>query len=1288
MPTHESPAEQDLSSILPDVMRSDEPVHVRHQTEGPLLSFSQEELKEKIRNSEQSLQELLAHIGIPPEHYTAEMIAAWTSADPNILDAFPLDTLPEMERRILESRLWGCVGKGQISIPDRWERYSSVGVQNDQLLPGSAFTRQLRERILFEKVSDRNEEPLKKLQEIALNAQWKEDPVIASEWIERLHAEGRDELVRFTIIPPYHLGPEPRESQEKRNELAARFPWLLDIEELPAALEESATVDGYLREMEDEERRAVLYDAYKAVHPGIRRKHPYDDPWDTDDEERPSAAEPQMVSHPLEKYRGGEDPFTARMYSYDNIPEAVAAVRFAILHPETFQVVPEGRADLRSSMFHRTLGIFSRTPREDIPEELMRFLIDNCMHPDVVSNADYREIWPQLAQATNAAEFRKRLEASCFRRAELDAVVDALPEFCGEEWILQATQESRLVRAVGAWLSEKHTAHSAEELRALTEQLIDHIQQTFEESGTSLERDGYERWLRHPQGGGSSRVNTQWLLEDFAPGVAWIIKQHRLPFGDAYKSTLASPFGRYRGEPIHDAIDRLLLARTDATVEELWEIVEEHRTLGVVSCRQLVEEYLPLFRKAFLTDIPRFTAFISECVIAPLAKSVAASDNASWDRQGLLRALETMACFDAAEARTALAKIFEDPVFAEKFRNALLWDPTDSLPALARLCASDITYPRPEKLNLHAKVEEGKIALQHLPMAWILDREADEGVVWSARRIPVLNEQAFTERWLSIVRNGKYPPPGDSAGLAGRSGRRGESRSEQDRKKTMKELRDQALQRLDHPEDSQGGVNPDNPELPSASLLSENPKTIGVLSEPLEGDARYVLVKICDDFDPAWLAHLPTSGTENLDLRTILQADHGDESVKNVSLEMRMGNDAVVPLPMGNSSATVDIPGGSVRSAGHWSKRVNTRQPVNATIQYGIGKDRSSGTATLADVLATIPSSLRTHAGSLGNMNDLPEFIREKLQSIDLEHTPLAKVVKQVQRIVHAYYEYHFLLTNIIYKERYRSLLQQMPYAENEHNEYLDFIHSLREEPEEIQGRGVCGQLSTVLEASLRSLGIPAYFGAGYCPSGTTITTNDAHAWVVVPFLDPAGKLFMKPVEATSGDMAGLDMARAEAPRVRTREEKEEKKKTTAVKERPVPSVIIDDEVEQWRRHLQSCLSPDMSALTREDIEQVTVLIQTADKLRRTPLDRIKDDLPARAPHHLIDALTPAITAMSPETRNRLALLQSDAKLSPAGHALVQYLLREGKSAYQAHLQSLKDSGYDKDLGITIEEPY
>lgn len=373
--------------------------------------------------------------------------------------------------------------------------------------------------------------------------------------------------------------------------------------------------------------------------------------------------------------------------------------------------------------------------------------------------------------------------------------------------------------------------------------------------------------------------------------------------------------------------------------------------------------------------------------------------------------------------------------------------------------------------------------------------------------IPVEKDRAekLADIWSAVVSEGEVPvsPPSES----------GMNESDALGRQPHDEIRNQLLQSIDRRPEPGGLSSGSDMCMPYVSDgLSENPRLVALLSRELEGDAQFLVQSIYTNYNPAWGSHIPSQSDDSFALRSLMTP--GGTAGESVSIEWRdVIAGTALPLPSGSALHSAD--GTETRFSGSWLQQtMTTERSVRARYLFA-SADNTDPSASLKDVLTQLDPELKQKlTAPLGALTDLPEPVRTELKELQTQMDSMTyeDIVEKTKDIIERWYEYSFVLKNPEYKEKYRQFLTAMPHPEGP-DPYLAFIHSLRKDDESIQGRGVCGQLATLLISALRQLGVPCAFATGYVAHEKEVTSNHAHAFALVPFKGNDGTLSMKPVD-------------------------------------------------------------------------------------------------------------------------------------------------------------------------------
>jgi hypothetical protein len=809
---------------------------------------------------------------------------------------------------------------------------------------------------------------------------------------------------------------------------------------------------------------------------------------------------------------------------FSTIEYAAAVSRFALAHANLL----EGQEGTATTLLQKLYATIEHLERESVPPEIVQFLKAHLWSHGVEASRHYYSV-RELSDLPAEAQSEEGILAMLASRNDYEAVRAVFQKNVrnplGTENPLlpelphTLTGDPRLTQLLASWLADHPdvSAFSMPAAMALRMSLDRHLHSGLREQFHD-DLDDYARWcLRYDE-----HHLEHWSTPRWKEGMEahcidlflWLQVHSQLSLADSWDwlqrfDQKLEPWAK------NIVFNSFVTAKTsDEERAALW---TRCLARGPQAAARLLENYPHAVRKLLATNSDITDDIRQEIVIPALASLTDTSDENAMSSavSSILSSLNFLSRIDPQEAQMLLEQCIASPTF-----KSVLLQQSDAVKQVAYICYAQIIYARPENIDAVSRWEQSDVHPSPLPISLMQQFEAESGMAWSERNVPILQPNQFTERWWNIVTSLRTPDFPREQSTGGEHGD-GTGSAESQRQSTEEEMRDDLLDSIDCAQEEQPADNPDAPILPQAPSLSKEPKIIGRLSRPLEGAARYVLTKICKEYDPRWQSYTPIAGAECIDTRDILHARAQTDS-SPVTLTMHVSHGSVIPHPMGSAVTDIKTNGPArARWASHWSRRIDTRKPVDVVMTYQTAALPHAGKQSAAEVIAALPPSLQCNASdALADMSNLPPSLAAALKDIELSNTPYADVLEQVQSLVLQWYKYEFILSSDEGKEKYRTLLSAMPYADPSAKPYLDFIHSFGD-GSSVLGKGICGQLSTVLLSCLRSIGCPVFLGAGYFVTTDTITTNDGHAWPVAPLLDDEGRLFLRPVEATSGEATG-----------------------------------------------------------------------------------------------------------------------------------------------------------------------
>ena len=1236
-----------------DIFAVRSPITARGQVESDLLSLSEDELRQHIAKGERRMENFLTAIGMNIERLSPGLIVEWCKADPNMLVKLATAHFTKGEQNKFVAFLDGMLIEGDRQYLNDHDSYEHTRSRNP------IEHQELRAELCAHVLStpppeDENKaRAYRNLQKFAVAAQIEMDSAIGLESFKTLpsddnYAERDVSRMLPRTVPRHILPPELRRS----NLEGSLQYWMERQMESPDTLEQEFEKEAEKTKANDEYWRNLGH-----FRESDKSKRP---PW---------GADPVKG---LLVYSGGFIGTTRIKFPSPQL--AIAMCRYLEKHPSAYEY----------SIAERLLNTASITTRENAPEELLQWIAIHVWKRPVAEN-DLDRKWEWLLHIPTEKKTTGMLREMLATNHDYSTLTKAMsgvfqgeaPEFYALEELPGLGNDPRVLSTAAEWI-ENHRqdiVSDREDLEDLSADLMIYLVERIRRDqdpatfGLDIERPTSE------SGSYIIDMNMERLRMEFAPLVVWILHGHHVPLATSYQ-WLAE-----RGETMPKELFGGILRHPEYSAEAQWKLWDSCKDSPLESAK-LITDHFALVMDACGKNAARFAQEVSMRILDP----VIAGKVDTWQWRWLAEVFESVAKVDQREARSLLDSFLEHEGCRTLLKR-MLESSAEVMASFAHLFYADIAFPE-QKKSTNVRWESDN--LQRPPAVAFAEKlESEGGVPWFARPIPCMDREAFIDRWLAIVRERELPPP-----LFGRncdSREHGDDHAEKDYERMMEQLRDQLLENIDDPIND-GHINPDMPNLPAAPMLSEKPRVVGTLSKPLTGDARYMLMKINRKFDPRYGAHLPLNSRECAHIRP--QMNREVKEGEDVELTMHMADGAVVPHIPGAATGDIDLPKGvNMRWQGYWSKRIHTNVPVDVTIPYRVGPAPVAGDARLADVLARLPNDAIPAGDILANIEHLPPTLRMALEAIDIEHQPLAIAVEQIQALVHQWYEYEFILANPVYKEKYRAFLAKMPYRDPRRNAYLDFIHSLREEDEDVLGRGVCGQLTTVLMSAFRSRGIPADFGVGFLATQQTITTNDCHAWPVVPMLDERGQVFYKPVEATGGGSDGVQRILAEAPK--SQPTPEEVATEDSHDQDPESSERnLRDQVEHWRTNLSgTLLGKEVSA---HDIVVADLIIRQAERWRahgilptKEVLTQLRDDIAnaGELPSHdenLGDAFSPEGIPLESGTRRILKTITAAIgdTLSPGTRDIIDTIRKNGSDRSRHFYREMRSDRINVDKEI------
>ena len=321
-----------------------------------------------------------------------------------------------------------------------------------------------------------------------------------------------------------------------------------------------------------------------------------------------------------------------------------------------------------------------------------------------------------------------------------------------------------------------------------------------------------------------------------------------------------------------------------------------------------------------------------------------------------------------------------------------------------------------------------------------------------------------------------------------------------------------------------------SPQIPK---LTPNAARLFTVSEELLGDARYLTAALSSrmvsdySFEPMlsgaladFLTKLPKAATSRAVTLSAELAGNGTTIpcphhgvVNQGSLRSSLGDTSLTQNPDGSFSL--------VATAGFGELEIQLSIPTST--------QPIAHSASISEVKNALPSEIYSQlTDPIALLGELPTALQDAI--IKARSMTIAEGALFLEHFVQENYVFSF---DVVHSEAYRRFQQIRQQGEQgERNAYLEMIHSVGDST--CLGKGVCGQLSTVLFASLRLAGIPCLRTSGYLADGTEVDENMFHAYVSALLPTEDGNWTLKVLEATGGGAEGfINFIRRETLRLR-----------------------------------------------------------------------------------------------------------------------------------------------------------
>lgn len=308
---------------------------------------------------------------------------------------------------------------------------------------------------------------------------------------------------------------------------------------------------------------------------------------------------------------------------------------------------------------------------------------------------------------------------------------------------------------------------------------------------------------------------------------------------------------------------------------------------------------------------------------------------------------------------------------------------------------------------------------------------------------------------------------------------------------------------------------------PAIPQIRTDPAILYKVSRPLSGDDQYLTTTVSARMESDY-SYAPLLAGALADFIRGLPKDHSRRKV-TLSADL-VGDGSIIPCPHH----------GSVESDSMRFDLENTSLATHPDgvvhIKGGAGFANLSVDINLPTAKSQIDSSARFEQVKHSLSGDIYKQLTSPISKLKELPLPLQKAIRTARGMSvasAAQFLEGFVRDNYVYSfdaantDVYRQFqLQRAEGMKGDKNAYLEMIHALGDE--NCLGKGVCGQLSTVLFASLRLAGVPCVMTSGYLAVGKEIDEHMAHAYVSAILPTKEGSWRLKVLEATGGGVEGL----------------------------------------------------------------------------------------------------------------------------------------------------------------------
>lgn len=314
--------------------------------------------------------------------------------------------------------------------------------------------------------------------------------------------------------------------------------------------------------------------------------------------------------------------------------------------------------------------------------------------------------------------------------------------------------------------------------------------------------------------------------------------------------------------------------------------------------------------------------------------------------------------------------------------------------------------------------------------------------------------------------------------------------------------------------------HPIPPEIPKLNVY---PEVLYMLSDTVRGDARYLTTSLYSRMASDY-SYIPISEGPLSDFIATITRDDSGEKVR-LSVDMASSG-TIIPCPhhsaiepdsvrtlLENFSIAIHPDGGSYLWGGAGFAE------LSVTLKLPVSSHEFDLFMTCEEARDTLPSDVYNQLTlPIATLEELPAPLQQAI--LEARSMSVAQAAEFLESFVRDNYTYSFGVANTKAYREFQAQRETLDMEAREENAYLKMIHDLGDDT--WLGKGVCGQLSTVLLASLRLAGVPCLMTSGYLAAEKEVDENMAHAYVSAVLRTQDGSWRYKILEATGGGIEGL----------------------------------------------------------------------------------------------------------------------------------------------------------------------